>query len=226
MYVAQVPRTPGVHLVAIADLSPANARASLERVGWKPEQYASASLDDDLHGRVRDERVPIVREVRPPLLQRRIEGRASVLLRLPAHALEAGAGIRRRKVGDGDKMHTRCARYLRNVHGAEFACAYDSDPQRPALRLALPQLCEQIHAALSSPCSSSGGVPSLHGSGTSQCTRRQSSGKHFNGVKSRCAMYPGRLKRRIWFDTAHRLRYTLTRFQGERFEVEACTRQE
>src|SRR5205823_8364044 len=45
MYIAQVPRTPGVHLAAIADLSPANARASLERVGWRPEQYASASLD-------------------------------------------------------------------------------------------------------------------------------------------------------------------------------------
>ena len=26
MYIAQVPKTPGVHLVGIADLSPANAR--------------------------------------------------------------------------------------------------------------------------------------------------------------------------------------------------------
>src|SRR5207244_12469972 len=39
-------------------------------------------------------------------------------------------------------------------------------------------------------------------------------------------MYAGRLKRRMWFDTAQRLRYTLTRFHGERFEVEACTRHE
>ena len=31
MYLAQVPRMPGVHLVAIADLSPDNARASLAR---------------------------------------------------------------------------------------------------------------------------------------------------------------------------------------------------
>ena len=45
------------------------------------------------------------------------------------------------------------------------------------------------------------------------------------GAKSRCAMYSGRLKRRMWFDTAHRLKYTLTRFHGERLEVEACTRQ-
>src|SRR2546421_9574918 len=51
MYIAQVPRTPGVHLAGIADLSPANARASLERVGWKPEQYAAASLDAALKER-------------------------------------------------------------------------------------------------------------------------------------------------------------------------------
>jgi len=51
MYIAQVPKTPGVHLVGIADLSPANARTSLERVGWKPEQYAAASLDAALKER-------------------------------------------------------------------------------------------------------------------------------------------------------------------------------
>lgn len=45
MYLAQVPKTPGVQLVGIADLAPANARANLERVGWKPEQYGAASLD-------------------------------------------------------------------------------------------------------------------------------------------------------------------------------------
>jgi predicted homoserine dehydrogenase-like protein len=48
MYLAQVPNTPGVHLVGIADLSPANARANLGRVGWKPERTAATSLDDAL----------------------------------------------------------------------------------------------------------------------------------------------------------------------------------
>jgi predicted homoserine dehydrogenase-like protein len=43
MYLAQVVRTPGVHLVAIADLNPAGARKNLARVGWKPEQSAAAS---------------------------------------------------------------------------------------------------------------------------------------------------------------------------------------
>jgi len=48
MYLAQVPNTPGVHLVGIADLSPANARANLERIGWKPERSAAPSLDGAL----------------------------------------------------------------------------------------------------------------------------------------------------------------------------------
>src|SRR5437899_1958096 len=51
MDMAQVPRKPGVHLAGIADLSPANARASLARVGWKPEQCAAASLDAALKER-------------------------------------------------------------------------------------------------------------------------------------------------------------------------------
>ena len=38
MYLAQIPRTPGVHLVGIADLSPDAARANLARVGWEPQR--------------------------------------------------------------------------------------------------------------------------------------------------------------------------------------------
>jgi predicted homoserine dehydrogenase-like protein len=45
MYLAQVASTPGIHLAAIADLSPANARTNLERVGWKPERFAATSLE-------------------------------------------------------------------------------------------------------------------------------------------------------------------------------------
>jgi predicted homoserine dehydrogenase-like protein len=45
MYLAQAPRTPGVHIAGIADLSPASARANLERVGWEPESHAARSLD-------------------------------------------------------------------------------------------------------------------------------------------------------------------------------------
>lgn len=45
MYIAQVPRTPGVHLVGIADLAPANAKENLRRTGWSPDAYGAASLD-------------------------------------------------------------------------------------------------------------------------------------------------------------------------------------
>ena len=46
MYLAQVPRTPGVHLVAIADLSPSLARANLARVGWDEARTRAASIDE------------------------------------------------------------------------------------------------------------------------------------------------------------------------------------
>src|SRR5690606_1517507 len=48
MYLSQIPRTPGVHLVGIADLSPEAARVNLARVGWKPEQYEAASVGEAL----------------------------------------------------------------------------------------------------------------------------------------------------------------------------------
>jgi predicted homoserine dehydrogenase-like protein len=51
MYLAQIPRTPGVHLVGIADLSPAAAQANLARVGWPAERTQASSLDDAVkHG--------------------------------------------------------------------------------------------------------------------------------------------------------------------------------
>lgn len=46
MYLAQVPRTPGLHLVAIADISPAAALRNLERVGWDPSRCQAMSIDD------------------------------------------------------------------------------------------------------------------------------------------------------------------------------------
>ena len=46
MYLSQIPRTPGVHLVGIADLSPSAARTNLTRVGWEPERLQAKSLDD------------------------------------------------------------------------------------------------------------------------------------------------------------------------------------
>ena len=45
MYLAQVPRTPGVHIVGIADLNPEAACRNLVRVGWDPQRVQAASLD-------------------------------------------------------------------------------------------------------------------------------------------------------------------------------------
>ncbi|HYK16113.1 MAG TPA: Gfo/Idh/MocA family oxidoreductase, partial [Burkholderiales bacterium] len=44
MFLSQVRRTPGLHLVAVCDLAPPRARESLQRVGWPAGQYAAASL--------------------------------------------------------------------------------------------------------------------------------------------------------------------------------------
>ncbi len=46
MYLSQAPRTPGIHLVAIADLSPTRAKESLTRVGWDESRYSATSLQD------------------------------------------------------------------------------------------------------------------------------------------------------------------------------------
>jgi predicted homoserine dehydrogenase-like protein len=46
MYLSQAQRTPGIHVMAVADLAPERARASLARVGWLPERYGARSLDE------------------------------------------------------------------------------------------------------------------------------------------------------------------------------------
>ena len=48
MYLAQIPRTPGVHLVGIADLAPSAAQANLARVGWEAQRTQAGSLDQAL----------------------------------------------------------------------------------------------------------------------------------------------------------------------------------
>jgi predicted homoserine dehydrogenase-like protein len=49
MYLSQARRTPGLHVLAVADLAPDRARASLARVGWAPESFAAGSLDAAVH---------------------------------------------------------------------------------------------------------------------------------------------------------------------------------
>jgi predicted homoserine dehydrogenase-like protein len=46
MFLAQARRTPGLHIVAVADLDPMRARNALARVGWNAERYRARSLDE------------------------------------------------------------------------------------------------------------------------------------------------------------------------------------
>ena len=46
MFLSQAPRTPGLHVVAIADLDVARARAALARVGWTADRSAATSFDE------------------------------------------------------------------------------------------------------------------------------------------------------------------------------------
>ena len=46
MFLAQAQRTPGLHVVGIADKKPDNAKSALSLVGWPDEQHAARSLDE------------------------------------------------------------------------------------------------------------------------------------------------------------------------------------
>ncbi len=44
MFLAQVPRIPGIHIAGIADIAPARAREQMARIGWEPARFGAASL--------------------------------------------------------------------------------------------------------------------------------------------------------------------------------------
>jgi predicted homoserine dehydrogenase-like protein len=46
MFLSQAPRTPGMHVVAVADLNVQHAWDSLARVGWQNDRYRAQSLQD------------------------------------------------------------------------------------------------------------------------------------------------------------------------------------
>ena len=48
MYLSQARRTPGIHLVAVADLSPPRARRALLNVGWPEERIAARGFEQAL----------------------------------------------------------------------------------------------------------------------------------------------------------------------------------
>jgi predicted homoserine dehydrogenase-like protein len=62
MYLAQVPKTPGIRLVGIADLAPQNAKANLARVGWPRELVERTPIWEDWRKVVTNPEVDIVIE--------------------------------------------------------------------------------------------------------------------------------------------------------------------
>ena len=62
MYLAQVPKTPGIRLVGIADLAPDYARANLARVGWDAETIQRTPISDNWEKLVAHPEVDIVIE--------------------------------------------------------------------------------------------------------------------------------------------------------------------
>ena len=46
MYLSQVRRTVGMHLVGVADLSPVRAKSALKNVGWSAAQMSARSFSD------------------------------------------------------------------------------------------------------------------------------------------------------------------------------------
>lgn len=71
MFLAQVPRTPGLHVRAIADVNVERARATLARIGWAPERIVGTTdavrhretvLTDSAAAVIADPRVEVIVE--------------------------------------------------------------------------------------------------------------------------------------------------------------------
>jgi predicted homoserine dehydrogenase-like protein len=73
MFLSQAPRTPGLHVVGIADLDPQRARAALARVGWPAERSEARSvaeamrrgttfLTDDAEGLIASDGIEVIVE--------------------------------------------------------------------------------------------------------------------------------------------------------------------
>jgi hypothetical protein len=103
-------------------------------------------LDDDVDLGMRDERAPVVAEVRAVILERSVDRRRGEYGGLPADALEVRLRIRGREVSDADEMGARRLRHLREVHRGELARADQAQAQR--ILFALLQLCVEIHKPL------------------------------------------------------------------------------
>jgi len=84
MFLAQVPFTPGIEVVAIADLDPARARGSCKAVGWDEARIAKTRFTDDALGAIAHEIAEVVIEA---------TGHPPAGIRHARAAIKAGAHI-------------------------------------------------------------------------------------------------------------------------------------
>ena len=131
----------------------------------------------------------VFRDPGPAGALRGIRIRGRVALGRPADARQILARPRRVQIRDRGNVDAGRADRLGQEHRGELAAADDPDPDRIVPRLAFEQQAVEVHAARSAD-------PDIG-------VVRQSSGSASMGLKSRWAIHPGRLKRRMWFSTWH-----------------------
>jgi predicted homoserine dehydrogenase-like protein len=66
MFLHQAPRTPGIVIHGIADLSVPRARAALARIGWDAALIAGTPITEDAAALIADPGVEVVVEAIPP----------------------------------------------------------------------------------------------------------------------------------------------------------------
>ena len=103
------------------------------------------ALNDHVDTGVRDHRLPVLGNVGITILHRAIQRCRFRARGIPAHAGEIGARRTRRQVSNAHQVYARCTGYLGQIHGAEFACAYQADTNRLAIGSALFELVMQAH---------------------------------------------------------------------------------
>lgn len=84
MFLAQVPHTPGLDVVAIADLNPARAKESCKAVGWDETQIAKTHFTDDALAAIARDNAEVVIEA---------TGHPPAGIRHARAAIKAGAHI-------------------------------------------------------------------------------------------------------------------------------------
>ncbi len=153
----------------------------VQRAGF----FVSGRLDHNIELAVRREHAALderhaaaAREIVRRAGGRRTRERVAVPARLGAGAARA-LGV---QIGEHAQPHAGHQPELREDHRAELARADQPDADRIALRFTLREPAREVHTATASARASS---------------VRQSSASVWMGVKSRCAMYSGREKRRI-----------------------------